>query len=170
MSLGSIFYQHIFNSHEIVVNQPTQKLLTRRLSFLVPISMQVPHEIGNFFCKTKQKQLGNSKTFNLKSFFRVNKGQALLHRPNMVYHIHCLCCSNYIGQSSRNLLTRLNEHNPSFKKCKNMDVTDLLFFNFDHEVDFAKHKILGTARNRNKLFILETLSIYKLKPDINVDH
>ena len=87
----------------------------------------------------------------------------------MVYHIHCSCGSNYIGETARNLLTRLNKHNPSSKKCKNTDVTNHLYKNSDHKIDFAKPKILGTARNQTKLFILETLSIDKLKPDINVD-
>ena len=108
-------------------------------------------------------------TFKLKSFFRVKEGQALLHRSNVVHHIHCSCGSNYTGETARNLLTRLNEHNPGSKKCKNTDVTNHLYENSDHKIDFAKPNILGTARNQTQLFILETLSIDKLKPDINVD-
>ena len=86
----------------------------------------------------------------------------------MVYHIYCSSGSNYIGETAKNLLTRRNEHNPGFKKCKNTDVTNHLFETSDHKIDFATPKILGTARNRSKLFISETLSIGKLKPDINV--
>ena len=48
-------------------------------------------------------------------------------------------------------------------------VTNHLYENSDHKIDFAKPKILGTARNRTKLFILESLSIEKPKPDISVD-
>ena len=90
----------------------------------------------------------------------------------MVYHIHWSCGSNYIGETARNLLTRLKEHNPGSQKCKTTDVTNNLldlFENSNHKVDFAKPKILGTARNQTKLFALETLSIDKLTPDINVD-
>ena len=155
-----------------ITTQPTQKHLTCRIPFLGPISMQVQHEIGNYFAKNtngKIKVRVIHDTFKLKSFFRVKEGQALLHRSNVVYHIHCSCGSNYIGETARNLLTRLNEHNPGSKKCKNTDVTNHLYENSDHKIDFAKPKILGTARNRTKLFILETLSIDKLKPDINVD-
>ena len=47
--------------------------------------------------------------------------------------------------------------------------TNHLFKNSDHKLDLAKPKILETARNRIKLFFLETLFIDKLKPDINVD-
>ena len=155
-----------------ITTQPTQKHLTCRLPFLGPISMQVLHEIGNYFAKNTNGKIKVSvihDTFKLKSFFRVKEGQALLHRSNVVYHIHCSCGSNYIGETARNLLARLNEHNHGSKKCKNTDVTNHLYQNSDHKIDFAKPKILGTARNRTKLFILETLSIDKLKPDISVD-
>ena len=53
---------------------------------------------------------------------------------------------------------------------KNTNVTNNLFENSDHKINFAKPKILGTARNRTTLFILETLSVDKLTPDINLDH
>ena len=103
--------------------------------------MQVQHEIGNYFAKNtngKIKVRVIRDTFKLKSFFRVKEGQALLHRSNAVYHIHCSCGSNYIGETARNLLTRLNEHNPGSKKCKNTDVTNHLYENSDHKIDFAK--------------------------------
>ena len=119
--------------------------------------------------KWENQSKSYSRHIQIKKFFRVKEGQALLHRSNVVYHIHCSCGSNYIGETARNLLTRLNEHNPGSKKCKNTDVTNHLYENSYHKIDFAKPKILGTARNRTQLFILETLSIDKLKPDINVD-
>ena len=64
---------------------------------------------------------------------------------------------------------RFNEHNPGSNKCKSTNVTNHPHANSDHKIDFAKPKILRTARNRTMLFILKTLSIDKLKPDINVD-
>ena len=73
------------------------------------------------------------------------------------------------NEAAKNLLAQLNKHNPGFEKCKNAHVTNHLYENFDHKIDFAKPKMHGTARNRTKLFVLETLSINKLKPDINVD-
>ena len=94
--------------------------------------MQVQHEIGNYFAKNtngKIKVRVIHDTFKLKSFFRVKEGQALLHQSNVVYHIHCSCGSNYIGETARNLLTQLNEHNPGSKKCKNTDVTNHLYEN-----------------------------------------
>ena len=81
----------------------------------------------------------------------------------------CACGNNYISETAKNLLARLNEHNPGFKKRKNTDVANHLYQNSDHKIDFAKPKILGTAWNQTKLFILGTFSSDKLKLDINVD-
>jgi len=41
--------------------------------------------------------------------------------------------------------------------------------NTKHAIDFTNPKILGTACNRTKLLILETLKIHKMKPQVNVD-
>ena len=124
------------------------------------------------FCKNtngKIKVRVTHDTFKVKSFFRGKEGQALLHRSNVVYHIYCSCGSNYIDKTGRNLLTRLNQHNSCSKICINADVTNHLYENSDHKIDFAKPKILGTARNQTKLFILGSLSIEKPKPDKSVD-
>ena len=58
---------------------------------------------------------------------------------------------------------------PAPRNVKTRTLLTHLFENSDHIIDFAKPKILATARNRSKLFILETLGINILKPDINVD-
>ena len=79
-----------------ITTQPTQMHLTCRLPCLGPISMQVQPEIGNYFAKNtngKIKVRVIHDTFKLKSFFRVKEGQALLHRSNVVYHIHCSCAA-----------------------------------------------------------------------------
>ena len=169
---GFLFSKHTDTKRTNQITTQSTQAFDLLASLLRPISKQVQHKIGNFFAKNtngKIKVRVIYATFKLKSFFRVKEGQALLHRSNVVYHIYCSCGSNYIGETARNLLTRLNELNPGYKKCKNTDVTNHLYENSDHKIDFAKPKILGTARNRTKLFILETLSTDKLKPDINVD-
>jgi len=108
-------------------------------------------------------------TCKLSKFFKVKKSQELLHRLNVVYHAKCTCGESYIGETTRNLKTRLNEHNPSAKKCKNSEVSDHLQKHSDHHIDFKNPKILGSARNRTKPLILEILKIKKLNPGINVD-
>ena len=55
-----------------ITTQPTQKHLTCRLPFLGPISMQVQHEIGNYFAKNTNGKIKDRvihDTFKLKSFF-----------------------------------------------------------------------------------------------------
>ena len=62
-----------------ITTQPIQKHSTNRLLYLGPMSMQIQHEISNFFCK---KYKGKNQIFKLKSFFLVKEGQALPHwRP-----------------------------------------------------------------------------------------
>ena len=61
----------------------------------------------------------------------------------------------YIGQSKRNLKTRLEEHDPiTFGKS---DVTDHLRENPDHTIDFHNPLILAQETNWRKLRIKETL-------------
>ena len=58
---------------------------------------------------------------------------------------------DYIGQSKRNLKTRLEEHDPiTFGKS---DVTDHLRENSDHTIDFHNPLILAQETNWRKLRI-----------------
>ena len=63
--------------------------------------------------------------------------------------------STFIGQTSRNLLSRIKEHATSEKSeiCKH------LLQNPTHHVDFSTATILGTENNTARLLILESLFI-----------
>ena len=66
------------------------------------------------------------------NLFRNKDKQALLHLTGTVYKLQCSCEKTYIGQSKRNLKTRLEEHDPiTFRKS---DVTDHLRENPDHTI------------------------------------
>jgi len=83
--------------------------------------MQVQTEINLFFDKINNDRIKARMvhdTCKLSKFFKVKENQALLHRSNVVYHVKCIRGENYIGETTRKLKTRLNEHNPSSKKCK----------------------------------------------------
>jgi len=134
--------------------------------------MHLQNEIRKFFehnAKDRLKFRMVHDSCKLENIFQVKERQELLHRSNVIYHVACSCGNTYIGETARNLVTRLNEHNPGSKKCKHTDVSDHLYKNSNHNVDFANPKILATARNRTKLLILETVKIYKINPEINVD-
>ena len=109
----------------------------------------------------------NHSVSTIGNLFRYKDKQALLHLTGKVYKLQCSCKKTYIGQSKRNLKTRLEEHDPiTFGKS---DVTDHLQENSDHTIDFHNPLILAQETNWRKLRIKETLYIQKLQPQLNSD-
>ena len=49
-------------------------------------------------------------TFNIGKLFPYKDRQSLLHSVGVVYQLACSCGQKYIGQTKRNLITRLNEY------------------------------------------------------------
>jgi len=50
------------------------------------------------------------RTYNIGKLFTYKYRQALLHLSGVVYQLSCSCGQTYVGQTKRNLITRLNEH------------------------------------------------------------
>ena len=69
---------------------------------------------------------------------------------------------HYIGQTQRNLITRLNDHNPAISTSNDTDVTKHLWQNPDHHIDFNNPIALSHASNWRKLLIKETLLLLLL--------
>jgi len=72
----------------------------------------------------------------------------------------------WLEHPPRILITRLNEH----RICEESEVFRHLLENPEHTVGFKSPKILDKSNNINKLRIKETLHIFKLQPDLNVDY
>ena len=87
-----------------------------KLPYAKEINCHVPKEINGFLKKLDFKVtfILINETFNLKRLFTFKERQNNLHRSGVVYRITCSCKSMYIGQTSRNLITRLKNHNPFF--------------------------------------------------------
>jgi len=81
-------------------------------------------------------------------------------RSNVVYQLKCSCGSVYIGQTRRNLKSRMEEHNLNTKFSYKTDVTKHLIENPGHIIDFSQHEVLATASNLRKLLIKETIYSY----------
>ena len=92
--------------------------------------------------------------------------QSLLHSSGVVYQLTCSCGQNYIGQTKRNLITRLNEH----RTCEDSEVCKHLLNNPNHAINFDSPKILDRSNHVTKLRIKETLHISKTEPQLNVDN
>ena len=134
------------------------------------MSTNIKKEINGFFHKTNinARFVLINEIFNIGKYFSHKDKQLLLRRSNVVYKINCSCGDTYIGQTKRNLINRLNEHNPKFSK-QETDVTKHLIENSNHKINTNSVKILSYANNWRKLLIKETLFIQKLEPNLNVD-
>ena len=86
-------------------------------------------------------------------------------KSRIVFKLTCSYGSTYIGQTKRNLLSRIKEHATSEKS----KVCQHLLQNPTHRVDFNAPTILGSENDTARLFILESLFIQKETPDLNND-
>ena len=101
--------------------------------------------------------------------FKHKELQPKLYHHNVVYKLTCSCDSVYIGQTRRNLQSRLHEHTPATSSNQHSDVTKHLLENPNHIIDFNDPEALCSAHNTKELLIKETLLIQQYQPDINVD-
>ena len=142
------------------------------LPFLGNSSSHFEKELKTFF----HKHLGNKlklsvihTTFKIDNFFRYKEQQPFLRRSNVVYKLKCSCDAFYIGQTRRNLITRIQEHNPDSPTGQQTDIAKHLLENPSHAVNFDQPEIIASAFNYRELLIKETLFIHQLNPSINVD-
>ncbi|KYN22113.1 hypothetical protein ALC57_05496, partial [Trachymyrmex cornetzi] len=105
------------------------------------------------------------------SFFSLNKMDGIIKaqkdvlphesRKNVVYKINCKDCNaSYVGQTSRKLKTRINEHkNDINRKNGNMSVISEHRLQFQHEFDWSNTEILDDERYYGKRMVSEMLNI-----------
>ena len=91
------------------------------------------------------------------------------HKPNVVYSIPCKDCpATYVGQTSRQLLTRIQEHRRAVTNC---DVATSAIaehaWNEDHHVDWDAAKVINTETNLHRRLILESWHIHKQSCPLN---
>ena len=94
---------------------PKPRLLFIGLPYVHLMSNQIRKEINSFFQKlnVNAKLILIDETFNIGRFFTYKDKQHTLCRSNVVYQINCSSGEFYIGQTQRNLITWLNDHNPA---------------------------------------------------------
>ena len=156
---------------KIFSRDPRVKKFFMRLPFIRENSPQIEKEINSFFAKLdfEAKFLLINDTYSLKNVFKHEEQQQILHQYGVVYEISCNCGSSYIGQTSRNLITRINNHDPSSKTPQDTDVTRHLTDNLNHAVCFHNPINLARSDHWRKLLIKETLMIQQKNPDLNFD-
>ena len=102
-------------------NQSSNRIIFFRLPYIGNQSIQIEKELRPFFRKyliDKVRLCVIHDTFCIGDMFRFKDKQCTLRRSNVVYKLSCSCGSSYIGQTRRNLIARLQEHNPQSKKVK----------------------------------------------------
>jgi len=91
------------------------------------------------------------------------------HKNNVVYKINCKNCdASYVGQTKRQIRTRIKEHYNNIKsdKSKHSVITEHIL-NFNHNFDWENIKILDSECNYNKRLVSEMLHIKEQKNGIN---
>ena len=137
-----------------------------KLQFIDSISMQIEKEIRKFLYAYDIKLIMFHQSFTIGKLFPYKDRQSLLYCLGVVYQLTCSCGQNYIGQTKRNLITCLNEH----QMCEDSEVCKHLLNNPNHEINFDSPKILDRSNQVTKLRIKKTLHISKTEPQLNVEN
>ena len=109
----------------------------------------IPQEIIGFLKKLDFKVtfILINQTFNSKRLFTLKKHQNKLHCSIVVYRITCSFKSAYVSQTSKNLITRLKNHDPTSPNRQDTDVSKHLTDNSDHKIDFGKTEIMAQTNH-----------------------
>jgi len=151
------------------ISPTRKKYIVFRLPFIGAYSYNIQQELRNIRQHFKLDEVVFRlihDTCKLKSRFPIKDPQPLLSRSNVVYKLKCSCGDAYIGQTKRNLLTRINEHRKSIQS----EVNAHLERNPTHTVNFTEPEILASARGGKQLLLLESLLIQEHRPALNVDN
>ena len=161
------FFNRKFNPKRPKQSQTNLQLIySLDFLFWAPFSTTAKKELHQY----TKTHLPHSKlrfihnTNKLKQQFLVKDPQRQLTRSNIGNRLNCSCGSFYIGQTRRNLVKRLEEHQLS----PNSELCNYLQFNLFHKVDFNYPQIFTSCPDKHNLLILESLYIQLLKPNLNV--
>ena len=142
-----------------------------KLPYLEGTSLKVQKTIRGFLRKfdpneTRIKLVFVDKVTYVEDFFSFkDKGPSIM-RNNVVYHLKCDCGAQYIGETERNLIDRMEEH-AKVSGAGLSAVGEHLKANPDHTVNFQSPDILGASPYRSKLLIKEALYIQQYQPSLN---
>ena len=136
-----------------------------KLQYLHRISTQIEKEIRDFLKLYEIRLVMSHSTFNIGKLFPDKDRQSLLHSVGVVYQLTCSCDQKYIGQTKRNLISHLNEH----QTCQSSEVCRHLMENPKHTVNFDSPIILDRSNYNTKLRTKEMLHIAKRQAKFNVD-
>ena len=135
--------------------------------FVIPYVRNISDK---FRYKIDSVKLAHSCNNKLNKFIHAGKDKLNnLEMTSVVYKIVCKDCdAAYVGQTKRQLSTRVREHRSDIKKSSgNLSVISLHRINEGHEFDWDNVKILDRENNLNKRLTSEMLYIKKQVNSIN---
>jgi len=107
---------------------------------------------------------------NLGRFIKIHKdSNNLFNNNNVVYKISCRDCNaSYVGQTKRQLKTRIKEHCNNYKLLSsNPSVVTEHMLNHSHSFDWTNVKILNTEADYCKRLVSEMLHIKEQSNGLN---
>jgi len=137
--------------------------------FTLPFLPGVMSSVYRSVKKMNQK-LSYRNLNSLKSTIKVHKDKLDRHsKSNVIYKINCSSCdASYVGQTGRQLRTRINEHQRDFyKNYERQSVVSRHRTDSGHDFSWNDTEILDTEQAYQKRLISEMLHIKRQKNGIN---
>ena len=101
----------------------------------------------------------------------IKRGKDKINKFNkrfVIYKIKCDQCEfAYVGQTSRKLYKRINEHHKDYQNKKANSVFYMHHLKCNHTFDFKKTKIIATEKNYKKRLFSEMLHIHDVENSLN---
>jgi len=143
---------------------------TKKHFFVIPYLKSISEITASLFDKSVFT-VGFRCLNKLDRIIRVQKDRTEhTHKNNIVYKINCNNCeASYVGQTKRQMKTRVKEHYNNIKldKSKHSVISEHIV-NFNHNFDWDNIKILDIESNYNKRLVSEMLHIKEQKNGINL--
>jgi len=166
--LKKIFKNNLITNHcnSEILGEPNNNDNKKHLviPYVHKISEIIAFLIDRFECIVSYKDLNK-----LSEFIKVQKDKSVSTSSNNVYKVNCNNCNvSYVGQTKRQLKTRVKKHvnNIKLESSRHSVITNHIL-NLSHTFDWSNVKILGHEPNYNKRLVSEMFHIKEQKSDIN---
>jgi len=160
----------IFVQRTITIDNFTNSEIERKIivvPYVNPISEKIQANID------KSKAMISFRCINtLRHFVKVHKDQDhILSKNNVVYKISCNDCdASYVGQTKRQLKTRLKEHKHNLKQdCSKHSVISEHIVKYNHFFDWDNTKIIDRDSNYYKRIVSQMIHIKEQRKGLNLN-
>ena len=149
------------NYNNNLANQSKNKNFSNIQKVFLPYNKNLSPHINSLAKKLNIVPIYNNIN-KLNNLIRLGKDRLDKNKKcNVIYKINCKDCNaTYIGQSKRNLETRINEHKYYVKKNDHRSVIAKHYIETKHTFDFDKTTIIDIEINKKKREFVEMLNIH----------